>query len=118
MTRADPLQIERVISNLVSNAIRHTPAEGSVVIGVISRVTDVEIYVRDSGEGIPADQLNSILQPYSQGAHRAQRSKGLAGLGLTNCREILARHGTTLRIESTVGVGTKCLFSLPAVCAE
>lgn len=104
----------RVISNLVGNAIRHTGEGGTVTLSVVpdaERPAEyVTVSIADTGEGIPEDQLATVIDRFAQGTHRPKRAKGLAGLGLAICREILRRHGTDLMLTSMVGMGTTFSF--------
>jgi signal transduction histidine kinase len=91
--RADPERLQRVLFNLIQNAIRHTPADGSVTVVAESVSDGVEIEVADTGEGIaPADQ-DSVFEAFFQGGRRAARSEGGAGLGLAISRAIVEAHG-------------------------
>ena len=104
-------KIERVLSNLSENALRHTPEGGEVVLAIHGVGSLITVSVEDNGEGIPPEELENILRPFSQGTHLSKGKKGIAGLGLAICREILLRNGSELRVESKVGQGTKFSFS-------
>ena len=98
--RANPERIQRVLFNLIQNAIRHTPADGSVTVRA-GRARDgrhVEIEVADTGAGIPAADRERIFEPFQQGADRAARTDGSAGLGLAISRAIVEAHGGRLWI--------------------
>jgi len=90
--QANPEQLQRVLLNLLRNAIRHTPPDGSVV--VTTEVVDdaVEIEVADTGEGIPAEDRDRVFQPFVQGTDPARRHGG-TGLGLAISRAIVEAHG-------------------------
>ena len=81
--RANPEQLQRVLFNLIQNAIRHTPADGSVVVRAAPATGDaIEIEVADSGPGIARDERDRVFDPFFQGGDRSARSDAGAGLGL------------------------------------
>ena len=99
---ADRLQIERVVANLLSNALRATAAGGSIVVSAAPRPDALAISVADTGVGIPADQLTSIFDAFVQVPGGAA---GGAGLGLALCRRIVEAHGGQLTVQSRPGHG-------------
>jgi len=107
---ADPSQISRVMTNLLSNAIRHTPAGGVVTVRASASEYDVTFGIRDTGEGIPSEYLNRIFDRFVQvpGATR-----GGAGLGLSIADRIVRSHGGKLSVTSEVGKGSEFCFTLP-----
>ncbi|MEI8188311.1 MAG: ATP-binding protein [candidate division NC10 bacterium] len=108
---ADRPQIERVITNLVTNALRHTDAGGSIQIQVAQRDGHVAVSVRDSGRGIPPEYLPHIFDKFAQvpGAPH-----GGAGLGLAISKRIVEAHGGQIVVKSLVGHGTTFTFTLRA----
>ncbi len=110
--RANPEQIQRVLFNLIHNAIRHTPADGSVTVRARPAPGEVEIEVADTGEGIPAPERERMFTPFVQGAGRSARSDGSAGLGLAIARAIVEAHGGRIWMADGA-VGTRVRFSLP-----
>ena len=104
----DPLRIREVVTNLVLNALNHTPADGTV--SITARVVNewVTVAVTDTGSGIAADELPKIFDRFYKG----RRSRG-SGLGLTIARNLVAAHGGAIRAESLAGRGTTVTFSLP-----
>jgi NtrC-family two-component system sensor histidine kinase KinB len=106
----DRSQIERVVANLVTNAIRVTPSRGSITVSAARRDGDVAISVSDSGIGIPRDYLTKIFEPFVQvpGA-----SSGGTGLGLAISRRIVEAHGGELRVDSEPGKGSTFTFTVP-----
>jgi two-component system sensor histidine kinase BaeS len=104
----DPARIRSVIGNLLSNAIRYTPSGGSVRIIVNAATTEIQITVKDSGEGIPPDLLTHVFERFVKGP----KSTG-SGLGLAIAHDIIAAHGGKLEIESTPGAGTAVHVGLP-----
>ncbi len=115
--RANPERIQRVLFNLIQNAIRHTPADGSVTVRAARAGSAVEIEVADTGEGIAADDRERVFEPFAQGADRASRTDGSAGLGLAISRAIVEAHGGRIWIveEPAGGAtgGARVRFSLP-----
>jgi len=114
---ANPERIQRVLFNLIQNAIRHTPADGSVTVRAASAVGSVEIEVADSGEGIAAADRERLFEPFVQGADRAARADGSAGLGLAISRAIVEAHGGRIWIVADDAdaspAGARVRFSLP-----
>jgi signal transduction histidine kinase len=106
---ADPVRLREVLVNLVTNALRYTPAGGSVGIELRGADGRVEVTVRDTGTGIAPDAVARIFDRFS----RATDSPG-AGLGLAIAKGLVEAHGGTIRAESIPGRGTRIVFSLPA----
>jgi signal transduction histidine kinase len=111
---ANPEQIQRVLFNLIQNAIRHTPADGSVVVRAEPRAGGVEIEVADTGEGIADADRALVFDPFFQGGARAARTDGGAGLGLAIARAIVEAHGGRIWLDDAMPSGTAVRFSLPA----
>jgi two-component system, NtrC family, sensor histidine kinase KinB len=103
-------QIERVIANLVTNAIRATPAGGTITVAAAPRNDAVAISVADTGSGIPREFLSTIFEPFVQVPHA---SRGGAGLGLTISRRIVEGHGGRLSVQSEPGRGSTFTFTVP-----
>jgi signal transduction histidine kinase len=110
---ANPEQLQRVLFNLIQNAIRHTPADGSVTVRAQAGAEVVQIEVADTGDGIAAADRERIFEPFVQGADRAARSDGAAGLGLAIARAIVEAHGGRIWLADAEQ-GTCVRFSLPA----
>jgi signal transduction histidine kinase len=110
--RANPERIQRVLFNLLQNAIRHTPADGSVTVRAEQRDGEVEIEVADTGEGIdPADRPR-VFDAFVQGRGQESRTNGSAGLGLAIARAIVEAHGGRIWLGDPQA-GTSVRFSLP-----
>ena len=101
----------RVLQNLLLNAVRHTPAEGSVRIDVHRGPKGVEVSVRDTGEGIAAEQLRHVFDPFFRGD--PARSGGGAGLGLALASRIVEALGGRIEAESVPGRGSRFAVTLP-----
>jgi signal transduction histidine kinase len=112
---ADPELLLRVLGNLVSNALKHTPPGGSVEVGAAGQGDTVRFWVRDSGEGIPPDLLPRIFDKFVVGPGEGRRSLGAydTGLGLTFCQMAVEAHGGRIRVESQPGKGSTFSFALP-----
>lgn len=103
-------RIIELLSNLVSNALKFTSQEGSVIILCIPTRDHVTIAVSDTGIGIPQDQLGHIFERFWQAQH-ARRAG--AGLGLAICKGIVEAHGGTIHVESEAGIGSTFYVVLP-----
>ena len=113
--QANPEQIQRVLFNLIQNAIRHTPADGSVVVRAAPATAGViEIEVSDTGPGIAGDDRDHVFEPFFQGAGDGSRSDGGAGLGLAISRAIIEAHGGRMWLADAER-GTCVRFRLPSV---
>ena len=114
-------QIQQVLLNLLTNARQSMPSGGRVILRVAHDPAGgtVDLTVRDTGSGIPADQLPRIFDRYFTTKQGPDASgKGGTGVGLAACREIIEQHQGKIRVESTVGVGTAFTLKLPAAKAE
>lgn len=111
---ADIGMIERVLENLIENALRHTPSGGAVRIELQASGGRVSTRVADTGRGIPPEELASVFERYYRVDRGEGTEAGHAGLGLAISRRIVELHGGTIRVESTLGVGTSFSFDLPA----
>jgi signal transduction histidine kinase len=106
----DPARILQVLANLVSNALKFTPAGGSVAVRVARAGEELRFTVTDTGEGIPSDQLDTIFERF----HQLRRGEGGGvGLGLYIAKCILQGHGRQISVESRVGEGSTFAFTLP-----
>lgn len=113
---ADGLRLQRVLMNLIQNAIRHTPADGSVTVSAHERTDDIVVEVVDTGSGIDPADLPKIWNPFFR--PEASRSRGddgtaRSGLGLAITRAIVETHGGEITASSTPGHGSRFRFTLP-----
>ena len=104
----------QVFTNLIDNAIKHTPSGGTVALIATIKDNGVLVKVRDTGEGIPADDLPHIFERFYQVDKSRQRKDG-AGLGLTITKQIVEAHSGTLNVESVEGLGTAFSVWFPAL---
>ena len=109
----DRTRMSQVVDNLLDNAIRHTPAGGTVTVsgGVGPAVATVS--VGDTGEGIPAEAIPFVFERFYRVDPSRSRSTGGAGLGLTIARQLVEAHGGSIRVSSAAGEGTTITFDLP-----
>ena len=113
---AEENSINRVLINLLNNAIKFTPENGKVTLGTLRRKGDVEIYVKDSGVGIEPGELDRIFERY----FKSDRSRGIdktgTGLGLSICKNIINAHNHNIKAENnTDGKGARIVFWLSAI---
>ena len=111
---ADPNRLSRVIYNLLQNAIRHTPNDGAIILQTARVAEGVEIAVRDTGEGIPPEDLPHVFDRFYRGDKSRSREHGGSGLGLAIARAIVEAHGGDISVMSQQGEGTTFTFVLPA----
>ena len=111
----DTQAIGRVLNNLISNALRHTPAGGEIKVHAWRANKGVELSVRDTGEGIPAQDIAHIFERFYRGDASRSRNRGTggAGLGLAIARGIVRAHGGDIRVESQTGKGAQFTFHIP-----
>ncbi len=113
--RANPEKLQRVLFNLIQNAIRHTPADGSVTVLAESNGAGVEIEVADNGRGLSPEEREHAFEPFYRGGDGAARSPGEGtGLGLTICRAIVEAHGGEIWFADSVR-GARVRMRLPRV---
>jgi signal transduction histidine kinase len=109
------MQIGRVVTNLVANAIRHTNTGGVVTVRASASDKDVSFRVEDTGEGIPKDYLVHVFERFVQVPGATQ---GGAGLGLSIAQNIVRAHGGQMAVESEEGRGSTFSFNIPIEMAE
>jgi len=111
--RVEPDKIQRVLSNLLTNALRHTPSDGSVAVHLERRPDDILIRVEDTGSGVPAEALGRMFERFWR-ADRARPADG-AGLGLAIARGLVEAHGGKIWAENRAQGGARISFTLPTV---
>jgi len=125
----DPQRIEQVLGNLLNNALIHTPSGGEIVVAARAQGSEVEVSVRDTGEGIPAEHLPHVFERFYRADRSRSRATGGTGLGLAIVKQLVEAHGGRIEVESPslrpgsvqatrlragqVGQGTVFTFSLP-----
>lgn len=110
---ADIALIERVLDNLLDNAVRHTPAGGTVKITLAADANQVNVQVADTGDGIPPEELPRLFDRFYQIKKSQHDVSDGIGLGLAIVKRILELHAVSIAVYSTLRVGTRFDFSLP-----
>jgi signal transduction histidine kinase len=108
-----PDKVERVLFNLLTNALRHTPSDGSVAVVVESLGAEVRVSVEDTGEGIPAEAAPRVFDRFWRGDRARSRAKGGAGLGLAIARGLVEAQGGRIWAENRPEGGARISFTLP-----
>jgi signal transduction histidine kinase len=114
----DPDRVQRVLYNLIQNAIRHTPPSGMVTIGVADQGSTLRIDVRDTGEGIPAADVPHVFERFYRGDKARSRERdremgGGAGLGLAIARRLVEAHGGRIWLAQPPEGGSVFSFTVP-----
>lgn len=109
----DPGRMTQVLTNILDNAIRHTPEHGRVVLGAQQTAERIEIFIQDSGPGLDIEDADRIFERFYRTDAARQREDGGSGLGLAIAKSIIQAHGGQLSAESEVGKGLKIIISLP-----
>lgn len=116
LVQADSQKIAWVLSQLLDNGIKFTPAGGRVVLNIKQEIGDlVMISVSDTGIGIPSEKMREIFEPFHQLDESSTRKYGGAGLGLSLVRQIIEAHGSLIDVQSVEGHGTTFRFPLLAI---
>ena len=111
--QADRALLERVLTNLMDNAFKYTPANGAITLSANAEAAQLIVAVKDTGPGIPPDQRERVFEWFAQIGDEKLKRRGF-GLGLTFCRLVIEAHGGRIWVESGAdGVGTKFVFTLP-----
>lgn len=115
---ADPEQVERMLVNLLGNAVKFTPDDGRVELVVADRQDSVEIVVLDTGMGIPADEQSQLFTRFFRSSTAMAQAIQGTGLGLTIVRAIVDLHSGEISVSSSEGIGTTVSVSLPKELAR
>jgi len=119
LVRADRRRLREVILNLVDNAVKYTPAGGSIALSAVAGDGVVEVAVSDSGVGIPTEAGDKIFEPfYRAKGTKPTREQPSTGLGLALSKRLVEAHGGDLTFTSTPGVGSTFRFTLPAATSS
>ncbi|MCQ6277956.1 ATP-binding protein [Bacillus sp. EB600] len=111
----DPDRIEQVLTNLIDNAIRHTPKGGYVELTVIRDEKGIHMEVKDSGSGIPEEDLPFVFERFYKADKARTRGRSGTGLGLAIAKNIIDAHHGHISVQSKLGQGTTFSFSLPRI---
>jgi len=115
---ADWRRISQVLGNLITNAVRHTPAGGQITLAAYRTEDGVAVEVRDTGTGIPEEDQPHVFERFWRGDRSRARSSGGSGLGLAIARQLIELHGGNITVESVVGLGTTLRFTLSCQSAD
>ncbi|HBY45050.1 MAG TPA: two-component sensor histidine kinase, partial [Chloroflexi bacterium] len=111
--RGDAERLRQLIWNLVENALRYTPAGGTVTVSLRRRGPVAELTVADTGIGIPPEHLPHLFERFYRVDTGRSRAVGGTGLGLSIVRQITEAHGGQVRVRSTPGIGSTFTVALP-----
>jgi two-component system, OmpR family, phosphate regulon sensor histidine kinase PhoR len=111
--RGDRAQLGLLLSNLIDNALRHTPARGAVCVRLHAAEGRAVLQVADTGEGIPAAELPRVFERFYRVDKARARRTGGTGLGLAIVRHVAEAHGGSVRVDSELGRGTTFTVTLP-----
>lgn len=111
--KADPLRLEQVLNNLLSNAMKFTGEGGKVVVGARLAHSKVSLWVVDTGAGIPAHEVSHLFRDYARASTRSTHGEPSTGLGLAICKRLVEAHGGVIEVQSDLGIGTTFTVTLP-----
>jgi len=111
--RGDRAQLGLLLSNLIDNALRYTPAKGAVCVRLNAAESRAVLQVQDSGQGIPAGELSWVFERFYRVDKARTRQTGGTGLGLAIVRHVAEAHGGTVRVDSELGRGSTFTVALP-----
>ncbi|MDE3164315.1 MAG: PAS domain-containing sensor histidine kinase, partial [Acidobacteriota bacterium] len=109
----DSEAVSQILSNLLDNAIKYTPAGGEITLGARPAGNMVEFFVRDTGIGIPPEDLPRLFERFYRVDKARSRELGGTGLGLSIVKHLVAAHNGTIRVESAPQKGSTFFFTLP-----
>jgi signal transduction histidine kinase len=109
-----PEKVERVLFNLLTNSLRHTPSDGSIAVRVRSAASEVQVTVEDTGEGLTPEAARRLFERFWRGDPARTPGSGGAGLGLAIARGLVEAHGGRIWAENRAGGGARVSFTLPA----
>ena len=116
LVEADPQRVGQILRNLLSNAIKHTPPQGAIYVSTRVVRQEVEVRVRDTGEGIAAEHLPSLFKRFYRADPSRSRATGGTGLGLAIVEKLVHAHGGHVSVQSKLGKGSCFTFTLPIAC--
>lgn len=115
MVNADIGMIERVLSNLIDNALHYTAENGTVQVGLFNQRQAVRVAVSDTGCGIPEGEIPRVFERFYRVEKSRDRASGGTGIGLAIAKKILELHDTTISVESKINKGTTFSFNLSTI---
>jgi two-component system, OmpR family, phosphate regulon sensor histidine kinase PhoR len=113
LARCDSEAVSQILSNLLDNAIKYTHAGGRIAVGAKVEGGFIEVHVRDTGIGIPEEELPRLFERFYRVDKARSREMGGTGLGLSIVKHLVAAQEGTTRVESRVGEGSTFFFTLP-----
>jgi len=113
LVKADEISLTQVFVNLVGNAVKFTPAGGQVVVQIYAREAGYDITVRDTGIGIPTEDLPNLYSRFFRGRNAIENEIPGTGIGLYIVQSIVEKHGGKLTVKSEVGKGTTFVVWMP-----
>jgi len=116
-TYADADRLREVITNLFDNAVKYTP-DGKITIGLTANDSVVQFYIKDTGPGIPPEDIPHLFQKFYRVDNSATRTIGGTGLGLFICRKIVELYGGSIWTESDLGKGSTFFVNLPRITSQ
>lgn len=114
----DADKIERVVLNLLSNALKYTKPGGTIWVNVFDQENQVQISVKDTGIGIPEEKLKSIFERFSQVNSSLTRDNEGSGIGLSLVKSLIEMHGGKVEAKSVLGEGSEFLILIPAITGQ
>lgn len=114
MVMADIGLMQRVLENLIRNALDNTPHGGTITLSIDPRPDQVAVSIADTGRGIPEEQIDDIFERYFRASNSHVENSDSTGLGLAIVKRILELHGSRITVESRVNEGTRFEFNLPS----
>ncbi|MEM9955010.1 MAG: HAMP domain-containing sensor histidine kinase [Chloroflexota bacterium] len=104
---------ERVLTNLIQNALNYSDADGTTIVSLVQQADDYVICVKDSGMGIPPDKIKHIFDPFYRVDPSRRPATGGTGLGLAIVKKVVDDHQATITVDSIVGKGTEFIITIP-----
>jgi signal transduction histidine kinase len=112
-TVGDRQQISWVMTNLINNAVRYTPAGGKITVRAGQQLNHIKISITDTGRGIPREAFENIFEKFVQINEKTDSTTGSVGLGLAIAKKVVEAHGGKIWVESELGRGSVFNFTLP-----
>ncbi|SHK13638.1 Signal transduction histidine kinase [Maribacter aquivivus] len=112
---SDPNQIDIIIRNLLSNALKFTPKNGQIIIGAIQKIKTCEIYIKDNGMGMSEDIIAKLFEKDSNHTTYGTNDEKGTGLGLSLCKEMVEKNNGKIWVHSALGKGSSFYFTIPRI---
>ena len=113
ITYCDPDKIERIMLNILSNAIKYTPENGLIHVTINSNPEEITVLIKDSGVGIPSEKLNTVFDRFEQVDVSLNRKCEGSGIGLSIVKNLVHMHGGKIDVHSELGKGSEFIFTIP-----